>query len=70
MVEAYDVAFRGKFGNEIRAHWGQLMREPTPEEIHDMYPQYDRWRAIRDEFDPQGCFLSEWQNKILPSSQF
>jgi len=66
MVEAYDIALRKKFGNEIRAHWGQLMRDPTPEEIRGMYPRYDRWRAIRNEFDPQGRFLSEWQSRTLP----
>lgn len=65
MVEAYDLALRKRFGNEVRGHWGQLLRDPTPEELRAMYPHYDHWRAIRDEFDPHYRFLNEWQTKVL-----
>jgi len=67
MIDAYDTALRQKFNGDVRCHWGQMMRDPTPDEIRAMYPRYDRWRAIRDELDPQGLFLNEWQSKILPA---
>jgi hypothetical protein len=66
MIDAYDQALRQRFGGDVRPHWGQMMRDPDSAEIHSMYPRYDRWRAIRDELDPQGLFLNEWQTKILP----
>jgi FAD binding domain/D-arabinono-1,4-lactone oxidase len=66
VVAGYDLALRARFGNEVRTHWGQLMRDPSHEEMRAMYPEYDRWRAIRDELDPKGCFLNDWQQSILP----
>jgi hypothetical protein len=66
MIEAYDRALRDRFGNSVRGHWGQLIRDPSAEEIRGMYPRYDRWRAIRDELDPHSRFLNEWQTRILP----
>lgn len=66
MVDAYDQALRQKFNGDVRPHWGQMLRDPDPEQIRLMYPRYDRWRSIRDELDPQGRFLNDWQAKILP----
>ena len=66
MIDAYDLALYQKFGHEVRAHWGQLIRDPDEERLRASYPKYDRWRAIRDEFDPKGRFLNEWQTKVLP----
>ncbi|KAI9763831.1 MAG: hypothetical protein M1840_009085 [Geoglossum simile] len=66
VVAGYDQALRARFGNEVRTHWGQLVGDPSPEEMRAMYPQYDRWRTIRDELDPKGCFLNDWQEMILP----
>ena len=66
IVDAYDVVLRRRFGNDVRTHWGQLMRDPSAEEMRGMYAHYDRWRSIRDEFDPNGRFLNEWQMRILP----
>ena len=66
MIDAYDLALREKFGNEVRAHWGQLLRDPDENEMRAMYPKYDHWRTIRDELDPKGRFLNEWQTKVLP----
>src|SRR5436190_14482890 len=36
MIEAYDRALRGRFGNDVWGHWGQLLRDPSPEEIRGM----------------------------------
>ena len=66
MIDAYDIALREKFGNDVRMHWGQLMRDPKPEEIRGMYKNYDVWRKIRDTLDPEKTFLNEWQEGILP----
>ena len=66
MIDAYDLALRQKFNGEVRPHWGQILRDPDPEQIRSMYPRYDRWREIRDELDPQGLFLNDWQEKVLP----
>ena len=66
MIDAFDLALRNKFGNGIRIHWGQLLRDPDADQMCGMHPRYDRWRAIRDELDPKGRFLNDWQNKILP----
>lgn len=69
MIDAFDLALRKKFGDEVRTHWGQLMRDPDEEQIRGMYHQYDRWRTIRDELDPKARFLNEWQTKILPPAR-
>ena len=66
MIDAYDQALRQKFDGDVRPHWGQMLRDPDPEQIRLMYPRYDRWRAIRDELDPSELFLNDWQAKILP----
>ena len=66
MIDAYDHALRQKFNGDVCLHWGQMMRDPDHDQIRSMYPRYNRWRAIRDELDPQGLFLNEWQMKILP----
>jgi FAD/FMN-containing dehydrogenase len=66
MIDAYEEALRQKFGNEVRTHWGQLMRDPSADQMRGMYAQYDRWRTIHDELDPDGRFLNEWQTQILP----
>jgi hypothetical protein len=59
-------ALRQRFGRDVRPHWGQMMRDPEPGQIASTYPAYDRWHAIRDELDPKGCLLNDWQAKILP----
>ena len=66
-IDAFDVALREKFGeNNVWTHWGQMMKDPEPEQVKVRYEHYSKWRAIRDEFDPKGVFLNEWQEKILP----
>ena len=42
------------------------MRDPSADQMRGMYAQYDRWRTIHDELDPNGRFLNEWQTQILP----
>jgi hypothetical protein len=66
MIDAYEEALRQRFGNEVRTHWGQLMPDPSADQMRGMYAQYERWRTIHDELDPNGRFLNEWQMQILP----
>ena len=64
MVEAYEAALRDGLGPEkVKVHWGQLVG--TGLHRGEGYREYPKWRQIRDEMDPEGVFLSEWQEKIL-----
>jgi L-gulono-1,4-lactone dehydrogenase len=64
MVEAYEAALRARLGAEkVKAHWGQLVGEGTKR--GEGYKEYCRWREVRDELDPKGVFLNEWQERIL-----
>ena len=66
-VNAFDVALRDKFGKDkIWTHWGQMMRDVPAEDFAARYEYYNRWREIRDELDPGGVFLNDWQAGILP----
>ncbi len=42
---------------DARVHWGKL-HFLTPERLHALYPEADRFIAIRREFDPAGTFLN------------
>ncbi|KAI9858808.1 MAG: hypothetical protein M1813_007275 [Trichoglossum hirsutum] len=64
MVEAYEAALRNGLGAaEVRVHWGQLVGEGVRR--REGYPEYARWRELRDELDPKAAFINEWQEKIL-----
>jgi hypothetical protein len=64
LVEAYEAALREGLGPEkVRVHWGQLTGKGT--ERGKGYKEYPKWRELRDEMDPKGVLLSEWQEKIL-----
>lgn len=52
--------------HRVRVHWGQMMCEPDEKTVRGMYPNYTRWREIRDELDPGCVFLNEWQTRVLP----
>jgi len=69
VVDSYDAALRQKLGDQnVRVHWGQLMGRESEGKVAAMYPAYERWRRARDALDPQGKFLSEWQEVVLPRS--
>ena len=42
-----------------RPHWGKLHRT-SPERLRDQFPDYDSFRQIRRQFDPDGIFLNEY----------
>ena len=40
-----------------RVHWGKL-HFLTPERLHALYPEADKFIALRRELDPEGVFLN------------
>jgi hypothetical protein len=64
LVEAYEAALRDGLGpDKVKVHWGQLIGKGT--ERGKGYKDYAKWRELRDQMDPKGILLSEWQEKIL-----
>ena len=64
MVEAYEAALRDGLGPEkVKMHWGQLVGKGL--ERGKAYKEYPKWRHLRDEMDPKGILLSEWQETVL-----
>jgi len=64
MVEAYEAALRDGLGPEkVKVHWGQLVGKGL--ERGKAYKEYPKWRHLRDEMDPKGILLSEWQETVL-----
>lgn len=50
-----EAIFRNHRG---RPHWGKL-HSHTARELRDLYPQFDRFRAVREQIDPAGRFLND-----------
>ncbi|MEM7362905.1 MAG: D-arabinono-1,4-lactone oxidase [Pseudomonadota bacterium] len=47
-----------------RPHWGK-MHSHTATELRDLYPKWDAFLAVREEFDPDGCFLNDYLKRIF-----
>ncbi len=43
---------------DARPHWGKI-HFLTRDRIEKMYPEYDKFVAVRREFDPDGVFLND-----------
>jgi FAD-linked oxidoreductase len=56
-----EAIFRNHRG---RPHWGK-MHSLTAHELRDMYPQWDRFHAVRHQLDPQGLFMNDHLNRIF-----
>lgn len=65
MIAAYDAALLKELGPEVWPHWGQLAPQLTPERVRASYPEYPRWRELRDALDPRGRFLTLWLRSVL-----
>ncbi len=70
--EYYDAPYEA-FGGDVRLHWGQLIPDGTLEppgrgghRVGESYRLYDRWRHIRDRYDPSERGLNAWQERVLP----
>jgi len=53
--------FRNHHG---RPHWGKL-HTLTARDFRDLYPHFDRLRAVRERLDPSGRFLNEHLRAML-----
>lgn len=47
-----------------RPHWGK-MHSLSADELAELYPEWDTFQEVREEFDPDGVFLNEHLRKIL-----
>ena len=47
-----------------RPHWAKKHTLRAPE-LADLYPEWDRFREIRREFDPDGAFASDYLDDLL-----
>mgnify|MGYP000747622754 CR=1 FL=1 len=50
-----EAIFRNHRG---RPHWGK-MHSLGARELQDMYPQWDRFHAVRRQLDPAGLFMND-----------
>ncbi len=50
---------------EGRPHWGKVHYQ-TGEELARLYPDYHRWWEIRDQFDPDGRFVTPDLERLRP----
>lgn len=57
-VEAVMVELRG------RPHWGKRHFQ-TVSTLPALYPQWDRFQALRARLDPQGRFANAWTERVL-----
>lgn len=68
-LPAYRRAYFDAFWAEMRAlgarpHWGKEM-EHAAAEIRELYPQADRFTALRDEVDPERVFANRFLDRVL-----
>ena len=59
--EAVEAIMRDYGG---RPHWGKRHFQ-TAETLAPLYPQWDRFQAARDEFDPKRVFTNEYAARVL-----
>lgn len=60
LLSAYEDALYAVGG---RPHWGQF-NTLTHDTLRPMYPQYERWLAVRDRLDPAGVFGSPFSKRV------
>ncbi len=53
---------------EGRPHWGKL-HSRTAEELRPLYPEWDRFQAVRRRWDPAGVFMNDYLRRVLEPSQ-
>jgi FAD/FMN-containing dehydrogenase len=47
-----------------RPHWGKW-HSLDARELQDLYPEWDRFRDVRERLDPAGTFLNEHLRRVL-----
>jgi L-gulonolactone oxidase len=64
----YEQYFRGveriMSGAGGRPHWGKLHFQ-TAETLAPRYPEWSRFRSVRDQIDPQRVFTNAYLDRVL-----
>ena len=64
----YEQYFRGveriMAGAGGRPHWGKLHFQ-TAETLASRYPEWSRFRAVREQIDPQRVFTNAYLDRVL-----
>jgi L-gulonolactone oxidase len=47
-----------------RPHWGKRHYQ-TAASLRDLYPEWDRFQAVRERFDPEGRFSNDYTERVL-----
>jgi L-gulono-1,4-lactone dehydrogenase len=47
-----------------RPHWGKL-HSRTAAELKPLYPDWDRFQAVRRHWDPDGVFMNDYLTRVL-----
>lgn len=47
-----------------RPHWGKRHFR-TATDLRALYPDWDRFAAVRSRLDPHGRFANEWTDRVL-----
>jgi FAD/FMN-containing dehydrogenase len=56
-----EAIFRAHGG---RPHWGKI-HNLRAAELHDLYPMWDRFQAVRTRLDPDGRFLNDYLREVF-----
>ncbi len=67
LTEKYYAALYAELGDDVRFHFGQLPPESgqSTERLRAAYPRFDEFNAIREQFDPEGRMLNDWQRAMF-----
>ena len=49
---------------EGRPHWGKVHSQ-SPAELAALYPKWGAFQEVRQQLDPQGCFLNEYLRELF-----
>ena len=47
-----------------RPHWGKIS-SLSLERCNEIYPQFENFRRLRKENDPEGIFLNKWTKELF-----
>ena len=51
-------------GSGIRVHWGLDLDSVQGDEVHDMFPKYDRWLSVYKQLNSSGLFNSVFTDRL------
>jgi FAD/FMN-containing dehydrogenase len=69
LYHEYFLAGEGIFRRyEGRSHWGKVHTR-TAAELRDLYPEWERFQAVRHRWDPDGLFMNDYLRRVLVTGQ-